>query len=130
MKFQYPYIQTLGGRRTVPCWAVTAGSDYLWFDLGQFSVDFYWGLRWFSRDFRIAKRLHALVGLLAYSLAVILILPVALALLIVGALKELLDAMGGWLADNVFDPTLDVLVPVRRYGIRATYAALFKMVTR
>jgi len=129
MKITLPTAYINAGRRSYSVFAVSLTSRAFLLDVGRFYLDVYFGKRVVAYDFKAARRAHGLAGLVAFPLLVAAFLVLALPLIAVTKLGELAEGLAEFLADYVFQPVTDVLVPVQRSTFRGTLKALVKEVT-
>ncbi len=129
MKITLPTVAFQAGLRPYSLVDFSFNRRALFLDLGRVYFDAYFGKRTIAFDFQAARRAHGLVGLGSLPGAGRRLPGLGPAAHRGDQLGELAEVAAEFLADYVFQPVTDLLVPVQRYGFRSTLKALVKEVT-
>ncbi|PZR36065.1 hypothetical protein [Caulobacter segnis] len=134
MKFTYPVVRFTAGSSAQSEFSfsnIDLGTErLLLLSFGRPYVAAFVGTHTFDKDFRVADRARALVGIfaLAFAFAFACLVPVPLYLL--GLLLGRLSTVAEFIADKIVKPFVDFTIPVPVYGIRNTFKTLFRVVTK
>ncbi|WP_343698876.1 hypothetical protein [Caulobacter sp.] len=134
MKFIFPFVRVSFGRSLPVIWGFDAyrprkvGSERrvrFDFDLGKTYAYTWIGLKTVEVDLKLARRAHALVGLISFPLLILLAAPLFALMCIAKGVDKFIEFAG----DAIFGPLGTILLPDAAWGpsFRVTFRRLWKL---